>query len=362
MSFIETVYQRLREHPKRIVFPEGAEPRILEAAGKFRDEELGVPILLGDEEEIRELAGHLKIDLDFIRIIDPKNSPDIELFTRRLERIKRFRQMGPKQSRELLENPNYFACMMTNYGYCDGLVGGSATTGSKVLRPIIQLIPFLPKVRSVSSCTIHAVNDSRFGDNGVLLFADTGVIPDPSPHQLANIAIRAALLYRNLMESRPRVAMLSFSTKGSSSHSSVEKVVAATALARQRIQEQNLEMDLDGELQADTALIPGLAEKKASGSLVAGRANVLVFPDLNSANIGSKLVQYLSGGESFGQLLLGVVNPAGELSRGASVEQIVAVASLIGLQAIRYREMYDYEHSFRIAPEADASLPTPAPN
>jgi phosphate acetyltransferase len=345
MSFIERIYSALRRHPKRIVFPEGNEPRVMEAAGKFRDLGLGTPILLGDIDEIRQLAEHLKISLKHIKVIDPTTSDDLPKFVRSLERIQRFRNMNSNTAVEMLANPNYFACMMTNFGHCDGLVGGSAVAGSKVLRPIIQLIRFLPQVRTISGCTIHEVSDGRFGDQGVLFFADTGVIPEPSIDQLAGIGIRAGLLCRHIMGVRPRVAMLSFSTKSSSTHRAVEKMVAATELARQRVAEGGLEMDIDGELQADAALIPGLAEKKAASSLVAGQANVLVFPDLNSSNIASKLVHHLGGGNAFGQILLGLSNPAGELSRGVSVDSIVAVAAIVGLQAIRYRELYDYENS-----------------
>jgi phosphate acetyltransferase len=177
----------------------------------------------------------------------------------------------------------------------------------------------------------------------MLIFADTGVIPEPDAEQLASIGVKSGQLYRHLTGSRPRVAMLSFSTKGSSSHKAVEKVVAATALARKRISSNEDEMDLDGELQADAALIPGMAEKKAAPGMVAGKANVLVFPDLNSANIASKLVHHLGGGEAYGQILLGLSNPAGELSRGVSVDSIVSVAAIVGLQAIRYRALYDFE-------------------
>ncbi len=345
MSFIDRIFDALRRHPKRIVFPEGNEPRVMEAAARFRDEGLGTPILLGDTEEIQQLAEHLKISLKYIRVINPKESSDLPKFIRSLERIQRFRNMNTSSAEELLRNPNYFACMMTNFGHCDGLVGGSAMAGSKVLRPIIQLIRFLPQVRSISGCTIHVMNDTRYGDDGVLFFADTGVIPEPSTDQLANIAIRAGMLCRHLTGVRPRVGMLSFSTKSSSTHRATEKVVAATALAKQRIGENQMEMDVDGELQADAALIPGLAEKKAGSSMVAGQANVLVFPDLNSANIATKLVQHLGSGEAYGQILLGLSNPAGELSRGVSVESIVAVAAIVGVQAIKYREIYDYEES-----------------
>lgn len=343
MSFIETVFEKLRRHPKRIVFPEGSEPRVLEAAGKYRDLGLGVPILLGERAEIEQLANHLKISLNNIRVISPATSSDLPRFASRMELLARHRHLGIKSATQLLENPNYFACMMVNFGHADGLVGGSATTGSKVLRPIIQTVRFLPKVKAISGCTIQVVSDTRYGDNGVIFFADTGVIPEPSVEQLAHIGINAGQLCRHLTGIRPRVAMLSFSTKGSSSHPAVEKVVAAAALARQRILQEGLEMDLDGELQADAALVPGLAEKKAGTSLVAGRANVLVFPDLNSANIASKLVNFLGGTQAYGQVLLGLTSPAGELSRGVSVDSIVAVASIVGLQAIKYRELYDYE-------------------
>ena len=261
-------------------------------------------------------------------------------FVSRLEKLKRYRNLGSKEAVDILTNPNYFGAMMTQYGLVDGLVAGARETASSALRPIIQLIKPLPTTTSISSCMMLDLSNKRYGERGVMFFADCAVIPDPTVEQLADIAVQAGAVCRQMTGNRPRIAMLSFSTKGSANLPSPQKVVAATALARQKAQDQGLEMEIDGELQADTALLSDLAQKKAPTSLVAGKANVMVFPDLNSGNIGAKLVQYLAGAETYGQILLGLTKPCADLSRGASEEDILGVAAIIGLQAIEFRKLY----------------------
>ena len=340
MRFIESVFQKLKRHPKRIVFPEGTEPRVLEAAGRFVRMQLGVPILLGDTEEVERKAGEYGINLSRIGIIDPSKADDLPILAKRLERLQRYRNIGAGDAREILINPNYFAAMMIQHGLADGLVGGASQYASSLLRPLIQIVKPLPGITTVSSCMMLEGHDSVFGAEGMLMFADCAVVPEPTVDQLADIGIETAKVCRQLTGIRPRVAFLSFSTKGSSRLPAASKMAAAAALARQKADTEKLDMEIDGEFQADTALLPDLAAIKAPSSRVAGNANVLIFPDLNSGNISAKLVQHLGGAAAYGQVLLGLSRPAADMSRGASVEDILGVAAIVGLQAIEYRKLY----------------------
>jgi len=340
MRFIETVFQKLKRHPKRIVFPEGSEPRVLRAAARFVKLQLGAPVVLGRKEDIEKVALEEKISLDHIGVIDPRTSSELPSFVARLEKLKRYRDLGPKQAAEILANPAYFGAMMVQYGQVDGLVAGARETASSALRPIIQLVKPLPTTTSISSCMMLDLSNKRYGERGVMFFADCAVIPEPTVEQLSDIAVQTGVICRQLTGNKPRIALLSFSTKGSALLPSPQRVAAATALARQKAETQLLEMEIDGELQADTALLPDLAAVKAPTSLVAGKANVFVFPDLNSGNIGAKLVQYLAGAETYGQILLGLSKPCADLSRGATEDDILGVAAILGLQAIEYRKLY----------------------
>jgi phosphate acetyltransferase len=342
MNFIESVFQKLQRHPKRIVFPEGAEPRVLRAAERFAHLKLGTPVLLGRHVAIKAIAAQENVHLsdEHVMIIDPESADDLPIFVQRLEKLKRYRDLGARQAHDIMIQPNYFGAMMVQYGQVDGLVTGASETASSTLRPLLQLIKPSPGVTSVSSCMMLDLSNKRYGERGVMFFADCAVIPEPTVEQLAQIAVETGKVCRQLTGNKPRVAMLSFSTRGSSQLASPQKVAAATALARKLAEDQRIEMEIDGELQADTALLPDLAAKKAATSLVAGRANVLVFPDLNSGNIGVKLVQHLAGAESYGQILLGLSKPCAEMSRGSTEDDILAVASILGLQAIEFRKLH----------------------
>jgi phosphate acetyltransferase len=343
MTFIETVFQKLKRHPKRIVFPEGTEPRVLSAAARYVKLKLGAPVVLGRRADIEKVAAEGDISLDHVGIIDPAVSSEMPTFAKRLEKLKRYRDLGPKEAQEILTNPHYFGAMMVQYGQVDGLVTGAAETASSTLRPLIQLIKPLPDTTSISSCTMLDLSNKRYGERGVMLFADCAVIPEPTVEQLATIAVQTGAICRQLTGNKPRVAMLSFATKSGGRLASPAKVEAATALAKQKALLAGLEMEIDGEMQADTALLPDLAEKKAAGSLVAGKANVMIFPDLDAGNIGLKLVQYLAGAETYGQILLGLSKPCADMSRGASEDDILGVAAILGLQAIEYRKLYPTE-------------------
>jgi phosphate acetyltransferase len=349
MRFIGNVIEKLQRHPKRVVFPEGDEPRIFQAARQFYALRLGVPILLGDQARVREAAEASKISLEGIRIINPAASEDLENFSSRLYRIRREKGLRPTEAREAMLQPNFYGAMMLAMHQADGLVSGASHITGSVLRPLFQIVKAAPDIGAVSSCTVMEVEDTRIGENGVLFMGDCGVIPDPTVDQLADIAVSIARLARHMLGVKPRVAMLSFSTKGSSAaHPSIGKMQAATAQARRKAAQLNVEADFDGELQVDAALVPEIASRKLHDSQVAGRANVLIFPDLNSGNIASKLVGLVGRANSYGQILLGLNRPASDVSRGSSAHDILGVAAILGVQATDYLKLY---------PGADAHLP-----
>src|SRR5215831_19262375 len=240
MRFIGSVIEKLQSHPKRIVFPEGTEPRVLQAARQFYSLRLGAPILLGDRTRVKEIAQALNISLEGIRIINPAESGDLENFAHRFEVLRRSKGMKEFEAREAMMQPNYFGAMMVAMHQADGFVSGTNQSTGSVLRPLFQIIKVAPQATTASSCQVMEVEDSRFGENGVLLMGDCGVIPEPTVEQLADIAISTAQLSRQLLGTRPRVAMLSYSTKGSATHSSIGKVQAATALAKQRAEQRLL--------------------------------------------------------------------------------------------------------------------------
>jgi phosphate acetyltransferase len=348
MRFISTVIEKLQRHPKRIVFPEGEEPRVLMAARQFQALRLGAPIVLGDPRKINDTAAALDVSLQGIRIINPVQSEDLEAFARRFHSLRREKGMRATEAHEAMLQPNYYGAMMLTMHQADGLISGASHITGSVLRPLFQIIKLAPDIQAASSCMIMEVEDTRMGDNGVLFMADCGVIPDPKVDELAAIAVSTARLARHMLGTRPRVALLSFSTKGSASHPSVGKVQAATAQAKRKAEQLNLEADFEGELQVDAALVPEIAERKIKDSPVAGRANVLIFPDLNSGNIASKLVRLVGHANAYGQILLGLNRPAADVSRGSNAHDILGVAAIVGVQSTDYQKLY---------PGADAHLP-----
>src|ERR1043166_7816453 len=330
MRFIGSVIEKLQRHPKRIVFPEGSEPRVLQAARQFHSLRLGAPILLGDRTKIKQVAEALNVSLEGIRIINPAESDELDNFAHRFEILRRYKGLKAQEAREAMLQPNYFGAMMVAMHQADGFVSGTNQISGSVLRPLFQIIKVAPQTRTASSCQVMEVEDSRFGENGVLFMGDCGVIPDPTVEQLSDIAISTAQLARQLLGVRPRVALLSFSTKGSANHPSAGKVQAAAALATQQAHEKMIEADFEGELQVDAALIPEIAGRKRPESKGAGAANVLIFPDLNSGNIASKLVRHISRANAYGQILLGLDRPAADVSRGSNAHDILGVASIVG--------------------------------
>ena len=340
MRFIGTIIEKLQRHPKRVVFPEGAEARVLQSARQFLALRLGAPILLGDRTKIKEIAADLNISLEGIRIINPAESEELENFGRRFYSLRREKGIKEAEAREAMRQPNYFGAMMVAMHQADGLISGVNHITGSVLRPLFQIIKVAPKSSTASSCMVMEVEDSRIGEKGVLFMADCGVVPEPTVEQLAEIALSTAQLARHLMDVKPRVAMLSFSTKGSATHPSIGKVQAATALARQKAERKMFEADFDGELQVDAALVPDIADKKCSDSKVAGKANVLIFPELNSGNIASKLVRLVGKANAYGNILLGLDRPAADVSRGSNAHDILGVAAIVGAQAIAYEDLF----------------------
>ncbi|HOX57319.1 MAG TPA: phosphate acyltransferase [Candidatus Paceibacterota bacterium] len=350
MRFIGNVIEKLQRHPKRIVFPEGTEPRVLQAARQFQALRLGVPMLLGEHDRIQGAADALNLSLEGIRIINPAESEDLDNFARRFKMLRHYKgkRMKSFEAREAVLQPNYFAAMMLAMHQADGFVAGTRQVTAGVLRPLFQTIKPAPHTSTVSSCLVMEVEDSRLGENGVLFMADCDVIEDPSVEQLADIAVSTAQLARHLLGVRPRVALLSFSTKGSATHPSVGKVQAATALAEQRALEQRLDAEFDGELQVDTALVPDIANLKLPNGKLGGHANVLIFPDLNASQIASKLARLLARAKGYGHILLGLDRPAADVSRGSNAHDILGVAAIVGVQSVDYQKLY---------PGAGESLP-----
>jgi phosphate acetyltransferase len=340
MRFIGSIIEKLQRHPKRVVFPEGTEPRVLQAARQFHSLRLGAPILLGDRTQVKRLAASLNVSLEGVRVINPAGSEELEPFVERFLMLRRAKGVQEREAREAMLKPNYFGAMMVAMHQADGLVSGTNEITGSVLRPLFQIIKVAPHTSTASSCMVMEVEDSRLGENGVLFMADCGVIPEPTVDQLADIAVATADLARHLLNVRPRVGLLSYSTKGSATHPSIGRVQAATALAQQKAAQKGLEADFDGELQIDAALVPEIAQRKVPESQVAGRANVLIFPDLNSGNIGSKLVRLVGRANAYGQILLGLDRPAADVSRGSNAHDILGVAAIVGVQAVDYPVLY----------------------
>jgi phosphate acetyltransferase len=340
MRFIGSIIEQLQRHPKRIVFPEGQEPRVLQAARQFQALRLGVPILLGDRTRIKDAASALGLSLNGIRLIDPARSEDLDSFAERYLQLRKDKGVTPEEAKRALLDPNYYGSMMVAMHQADGLVSGTSEFSGDVLRPLFRIIKMAPHHTAASSCMILEVDDTRFGENGVLFFADCGVIPDPSAEQLAEIACSTGHLAKHLLGVEPRIAMLSYSTHGSARHESVIKVKKATELAMARSREIGLQAQFDGEIQVDAALVPDVAALKDLKSHVAGRANVLIFPDLNAGNIASKLLKHIARANAYGQILLGIDRPAADVSRGSNAHDVLGVAAIVGLQSIEYEALF----------------------
>ena len=327
MAIIDKIKAKAKADLKHIVLPEGEEIRNVQAAVMIRDQGLAKLTLLGNPAKVKEVAAGA--DLTGIDIVDPADSDKAPLYAATLYDLRKAKGMTEEDAAAKVADPMYYGIMMVKLGDADGLVSGAIHSTGDMLRPALQVIKSKPGMKTVSSCFLMECPDKSFGDNGVMIFSDCGVNIDPDAEQLANIALGAADSARSLAGMEPRVAMLSFSTKGSAKHENVTKVQEATRIA----QEMAPDLMLDGELQLDAALVEKVGQLKAPGSKVAGHANVLVFPDLGAGNIGYKLVQRLAGAEAYGPILQGIAKPCNDLSRGCSAEDIVATVAITACQA-----------------------------
>ncbi|MBU1290367.1 phosphate acetyltransferase [bacterium] len=330
MKLSQLIREKAKKNPKIIVLPEGEEPRMIKAAETIINEGFASLILLGREENIKSKARELGIDLsNKIKIINPKDSEKLKEYAESYYQIRKNKGVSLDEAYQLLENPLYFGALMVYHDDADGLVAGSINATGDVFRPALQTIKTASGINIVSSSFVMVVPDCSYGEKGIIVFADCALNPEPNAEQLADVAIASAATGKALVGFEPRVAMLSFSTKGSAKHPLVNKVIEATKIAK----EKKPELLIDGELQADAALIPSIGERKAPNSKIAGKANVLIFPDLNSGNIAYKLIERLAKAEAIGPISQGMRKPVNDLSRGCSAEDIVNVVAITVLQA-----------------------------
>ncbi len=330
MELIEQIKATAQKSNKCIVLPEGAEERTLKATNIIIEESLARIILLGNRQEILEKSAALGLkNVEKAEIIDPKSHDKKEFYTDMLFNLRKNKGMTIEQAAKLVEDPLYLGVLLIKNKEADGEVAGALNSTGDVLRPAFQIVKTLPGVSVVSGAFIMVMKDKQWGDNGVMVFADCAAHPNPTDQELAEIAVTTAKTARAIAGLEPRVAMLSFSTKGSAKHEMVDKVVSATRIA----QSMDPDLKIDGELQADAAIVPAIGASKAPGSEIAGRANVLVFPTLETGNIAYKLVQRLAGAEAIGPVMQGMAAPINDLSRGCSVEDIVNVVAITACQA-----------------------------
>lgn len=331
MEFIENLKSRAKQNKRRIVLPEGEEERNLKAADQVLAEGFAEIILIGNPETIKSNAKNWNLtNIDKALIVNPKDHDKREAYINLLVELRKSKGMTVEQASKLVEDPLYLSCLMIKSGDADGEVSGAIHATGDVLRPAFQIIKTKPGISVVSGAFLMFLKDHNYGENGLMVFADCAVHPNPTAPELAEIAVATGHTARVLGGFEPRIAMLSFSTKGSAKHEMVTKVVEATKLA----QEKAPELKIDGELQADAALVESVGSLKAPGSEIAGKANVLVFPTLEVGNIAYKLVQRLAGAEAIGPVLQGIAAPINDLSRGCSVNDIVKMVAITANQAI----------------------------
>ena len=331
MSLIEQLIQRAKADKQRIVLPEGTEERTLKAANQILTDGVADLILLGNVEEIQEKAREWGLgNISKATLIDPQNSEKSEEYAQMLFELRKKKGMTIEEARKKVTDPLYYGCMIIKSGEADGQLAGARNTTGDVLRPALQIIKTAPGITCVSGAMLLLTHAPECGDNGVLVMGDVAVTPVPDANQLAQIAICTARTAKAVAGIEPRVAMLSFSTHGSAKHEVVDKVVEATRIAH----EMDPELLLDGELQADAALVPSVGASKAPGSPIAGKANVLVVPSLEVGNIGYKLVQRLGHATAVGPILQGIARPVNDLSRGCSIDDIYKMIAITANQAI----------------------------
>lgn len=327
MDFIEDIVARAKQEKKTIVLPESNDIRTIQAAAEILHRQIADLILVGDEEEIKKLAGDL--DVSQARIVNPYTSPKRQEYVNEFFELRKSKGVTMEQAEEIMSDNVFWAVMMVKMGEADGMVSGAAHSTADTVRPALQVIKTASGVKTASSFFVMSVPDCQYGYNGTFVFGDCGLNRNPNAEELSEIAIASAKSFRTLVGVEPKVAMLSFSTYGSGKDPIVDKVIEATQLAKQKAPD----LILDGELQADAALVASIGQSKAKGSNVAGQANVLVFPDLNCGNIAYKLTERLAKATAFGPILQGIAKPVNDLSRGCSAKDIVGVVAITAVQA-----------------------------
>jgi phosphate acetyltransferase len=329
MDFIENIIQNARKHKRHIVLPEGFEERTLKAADYVLANDIAHLTIIGLPDEIAAKSQSLGLtNIGKANIVNPKDNPRKGVYVDLMLQLRKSKGLTQTDAEQLIENPLYLGALMIKAGDADGEVAGAANATGDVLRPAFQYVKTRPGISVVSGVFFMILNDKSFGNDGIMLFADCAVHPNPTDRELAEIAVTTARTARTIGGFEPKVAMLSFSTKGSAKHEMVDKVVRATQIAR----EMEPTLAIDGELQADAAIIPAIAKSKAPGSIIAGNANVLIFPTLEAGNICYKLVQRLGKAEAIGPVLQGMAAPINDLSRGCSVEDIISMIAMTANQ------------------------------
>ena len=331
MHLMDTIREKAKKNLQTVVLPESYDERMLFAAEKIVEQGLAKIVILGNPAEILAAAEARGIKLAGVEIVDPASSAKLNDYVNAFVELRKSKGMTPEEARKILTDKDnlYFAGMMVRQGDAGGEVAGATGTTGNVLKAAFQTVGTAPGIKTVSSYFFMVTKTTSFGENGIILFADCAVNPNPDAQALAEIAVATARNCKNFLDVDARVAMLSFSTKGSASHSDVDKVLTAIEIAKKI----DPALQIDGELQADAALLPKVGEKKAPGSPVAGKANVLIFPDLDAGNIGYKLVERIAGAEAIGPVIQGLAKPVNDLSRGCSVEDIVNVVAITAVQA-----------------------------
>lgn len=327
MGFLEQIIERAKSDVKTIVLPESTDLRVVTAASMISNQGIANVVLIGDENEIKKLAGDF--DLSKVRVENPNTSQNFEDYATTFYELRKSKGMTIEAARETMKNPLYYGVMMVKKGQADGMVAGAINSTGNTLRPALQILKTAPGTKLVSAFFVMVVPDCEYGNKGTFVYGDCGLVENPDADQLSEIAIASAHSYRQLVQDEPHVAMLSYSTYGSAKSELTEKVIKATQLAKEKAPE----LSLDGELQGDAALVETIAKSKAPGSKVAGKANVLIFPDLNCGNIAYKLTERLAKAEAYGPITQGIAKPVNDLSRGCCAEDIVGVAAITAVQA-----------------------------